>query len=354
MIDHHVRPLEGETQDHLQERVAEITHKLSQRLQRLEQGDTDESSLEDLAMIGIVREQRSGDSYSVHRIIGGLLIEILRYLYEIGETAVATSIWHSLRVDAIRVTEDSDADGDGDSGEIETEMPDEVSELMIRKDLIEDEPWQLFQLERDRQGSCHQTWLINRILRSGSFWVGSYIDHCLDMEGVDEEIKAVLYSSVKSKTKAKPEYDTFLTRQFMRQTLAASYRAGADGQDQEEDSSGLHAAASLMNYIYRSELKEEKETRRSEQVSVFDVDGPCIVATPFDANREILPHSEDRGASVCWVVEPAVSIEDTKQEMIEVTGLPAPPACDPERINPARAQQEEQKETADAVLARSK
>jgi hypothetical protein len=36
--------------------------------------------------------------------------------------------------------------------------------------------------------------------------------------------------------------------------------------------------------------------------SAFDVDGPCLVATPYDAAWERLPRPEARSMSTCWVV----------------------------------------------------
>ena len=43
--------------------------------------------------------------------------------------------------------------------------------------------------------------------------------------------------------------------------------------------------------------------RRRQMVAAFDVDAPCLVATPFDSDMERLPRPEDRSMSVCWIVE---------------------------------------------------
>lgn len=47
---------------------------------------------------------------------------------------------------------------------------------------------------------------------------------------------------------------------------------------------------------------EEAEVKCAQRVSVFDVDGPCITATPFDSDIdsdiERLPHPEDRSMSI--------------------------------------------------------
>lgn len=33
------------------------------------------------------------------------------------------------------------------------------------------------------------------------------------------------------------------------------------------------------------------------------MDGPCLVATPFDSDREWLPRHEDRSMDIFWVIE---------------------------------------------------
>ncbi|KAF5239897.1 hypothetical protein FAUST_4666 [Fusarium austroamericanum] len=59
-------------------------------------------------------------------------------------------------------------------------------------------------------------------------------------------------------------------------------------------------AASLLGLVWNAEV-EANRLRRC--VSVFDVHGPCIVATPFEFDLEVLPHSKVRHLSRCWVVE---------------------------------------------------
>ncbi|KAK0630483.1 hypothetical protein B0T17DRAFT_506951 [Bombardia bombarda] len=46
-----------------------------------------------------------------------------------------------------------------------------------------------------------------------------------------------------------------------------------------------------------------QDVRCAARVSAFDVDGPCLVAMPFDASRERVPHAEERSLGACWVVE---------------------------------------------------
>lgn len=58
-----------------------------------------------------------------------------------------------------------------------------------------------------------------------------------------------------------------------------------------------------MSLVCPSEWKKEAEQGRLNLVSVFDVDGPCTIFTPYDADLETLPYRERRGMSVYWVVE---------------------------------------------------
>lgn len=59
-------------------------------------------------------------------------------------------------------------------------------------------------------------------------------------------------------------------------------------------------AISLGSDIWTSDV----ERQRALQVACFDVDESCVVFTPYDAAREILPHPTTRTMKVCWVVKP--------------------------------------------------
>lgn len=45
----------------------------------------------------------------------------------------------------------------------------------------------------------------------------------------------------------------------------------------------------------------EVERHRASQVACFDVDEPCLVFTPYDTAREMLPHPTTRSMKICWV-----------------------------------------------------
>lgn len=48
---------------------------------------------------------------------------------------------------------------------------------------------------------------------------------------------------------------------------------------------------------------EQQDARCASRVSAFDVDGPCLVATPYDAKRERFPQTVERSMATCWVVK---------------------------------------------------
>lgn len=54
--------------------------------------------------------------------------------------------------------------------------------------------------------------------------------------------------------------------------------------------------------MYRSSLRGyswERKARFRPQVTAFDVDEPCLVATPYDSNMERLPRSIVRSYGCC-------------------------------------------------------
>lgn len=72
----------------------------------------------------------------------------------------------------------------------------------------------------------------------------------------------------------------------------------------------------IMDHEGDYELMEEAHAR--DLVSVFDVDGPCLITIPHNGDWEMLPRPALRSMSVCWVVEPvARTKQDTGGERTE-------------------------------------
>ena len=203
--------------------------------------------------------------------VGNILLEILRYLHTEGEFTLANSIWQSFRVDALLPPRKSNFD---QSLSDSIELPDDVDSLMLRDDLIRD-PWQLFQLERDSQESFYQVWLIDRIMRYGSVWVGSYLKRDCDREIVRSGLKASLPSSLapsgsslEIKTSFQGGEKTILMTQLAKQLLASVLRVVQieNSQDDESTASKKLNSGAYITFIWGVTQKvwtKEAEARRA-------------------------------------------------------------------------------------------
>lgn len=62
---------------------------------------------------------------------------------------------------------------------------------------------------------------------------------------------------------------------------------------------------------------EQQDARCASRVSAFDVDGPCLVATPYDAKRERFPQTVERSMATCWVVKRmGMSVDELEADWI--------------------------------------
>jgi len=85
--------------------------------------------------------------------IGYTVIEILKHLHDKGERALANSIWHSLRHDALP---------DDENG-VAKNLPDDVGDLLLAEKLLRD-PWLMIDLDCNRYDSFYQIWLLDRAI----------------------------------------------------------------------------------------------------------------------------------------------------------------------------------------------
>jgi len=108
-----------------------------------------------------------------------------------------------------------------------------------------------------------------------------------------------------------------------------------DPESYIDDSSVTFFAYVLSRGIWSAEAEDH---RVRTLASVFDVDGPCTVVTPFNSDWERLPHPDIRGMSCCWVVEPLVTEEEKQAKekerageevsAVNTSGVMAPPKID--------------------------
>ncbi len=234
---------------------------------------------------------------NARRTVAQIIFQTLNYLFGLSASdpraaGAANSIWHSVRTDSVRAKA---AESD--------QLPDSVgSALFTHADVLRD-AFATLQLDRDSaNGGYRQLWFVDRIMTHGTLWVGRYVP-------------APAYCPKKPARNLRPEAasSTILSRQMTVQffttmsSMALYSGVGAPRLPTE------HTSVNASSLTYRAYLVsrdtwsvEADEKRARELVAVFDVDGPCTVATPFVPDWEVLPRPGIRGMSVCWVVEEAV------------------------------------------------
>ena len=250
--------------------------------------------------------------------IAAIFFDILHFLYLMGDTnppaiGLATSIWQSMQMDT--------AHRNGD------DLPDQVTEDLFNHPKIIQNPFKVLHFDQSRDGQYSQVWLINRVMSEGALWVGRYMRNPMpwncpipdqnEMKGHSSrnygESSALFPSPAELDEKhRKPILQKHTTRQIIANFAAISMLGDifeSGGIDPIVSAGGpfmtaaaFAAAAECWDEFQRNPYAEEHRVR--DLVSTFDVDGPCIVATPFNPDWETLPHPELRSMSVCWVLEP--------------------------------------------------
>lgn len=287
-------------------------------------------------------------------IIATIFFDVLRFLFfqrDVDPRAigVANSIWQSMRVDAA-------------PSHYDDVLPDEVSEALFNHPNVVETPFKTLQWDKAPGDQYSQVWLIDRIMLNGTLWVGRYVrsytrwavasrPNTPPPSQVLEENSASMTlemgESSRSRTSqntlsAKPKR-TILDRQVSRQLLANVFKHRLhEPAAPKKHSSAVLSVGSVVEFSecagYGTWTLKEEDRRAENLVSVFDVDGPCLVATPYDSSWEVLPHPELRTMSVCWVVEgvPDPSPNDTSavsEEKHSRNESPEPP--DAEIFDPA-------------------
>jgi hypothetical protein len=247
-------------------------------------------------------------------MIGQIFVDILRYLYNSGEVALANSLWHSVRLDAVNKEKKPEFDHSHSKAK---DLPDDVGDLLSDRETISD-PWRMLQLDRNRRGTFNQVWVIDRIMRDGYLHVGHYVRS--SKIAVEDKTELVMSQGAAGSSSGPQDEDSpkierkgLLQDQLMKQLMASMFRAR---HDKEEGSHIRVTLGATVNFAYLLSAKlwsSEAEARRRQRVSAFDVDGPCLIATPFDSDLERLPHPEYRSMSLGWIIEP-VDDNDVKED----------------------------------------
>lgn len=287
--------------------------------------------LEHYAATDIFQLQLDADHVEATRKTRSLLAEIvfgvLQYLNECVDTdsrakGVANSIWQSIKRDYAK------------AGEPNQDLPDEVGEHLFQHPAVKNSPFETMQLHRDRQGGYLETWLIDRIMTRGVLWVGNYVPETITpapskdrtwpsdvpgwdkLSGGDGEAHQQYWQRLAESfgVRSQASFSPRIRRDF---ALLSAHVLKADNfadyyelhTNQDEDGLARFDERSSVGNILgvagriRKELRGETEQYRAQNwVSVFDVDGPCTIATPYNPSWEAIPHPSLRSMSTCWVV----------------------------------------------------
>lgn len=238
---------------------------------------------------------------AMQEALGEIIFAILRYLVDINERGLASSIWQSVRVDA------RDRD--------DLNLPDDAGDALFALLDESKDPWSFLSLSRSVDGSFNELWFVDRIMRDGHIWAGSYVrsrNPNVNPEGEEERVRL---GKGKHKDRARKQQGSILDRQLTRKILAITLQSARHSDDVVDDEHPIDRG-SMINFMIATATTtwtvEAEDKRVAERVAAFDVDGPCVVATPFDTNWEMLPRPDVRSMSACWVVEPVEDVESDK------------------------------------------
>jgi hypothetical protein len=342
---------EGETTEEAEERQRAVVQSLCKDLTRLQ--NVREAALlgcyvfeagkgyGDVEFVASVAALPMIDTPETQRCIAEIVFAILRHLYlnshsERQAIGLANSIWHSLRVDAVSTKAE--------------ELPDDVGDWLFSHPDVDDDPSVLLQLDETLDDSFGQAWLIERIMRDGFLWVGRYLipvspkdsaSNSTSRKGFADEAPD---SQISNPGKSASRSESILSRQMQRKMIAsmAIITALPNSDDRVKhatmgmDRRNLVSFMSACNQNLHS--NEHHEACARDLVSAFDVDGPCLVAIPRNADLEVLPRPALRSMSVCWVVEPVIRTKDRGGERREHDDPSSSPANSesPARKEPIR------------------
>lgn len=89
--------------------------------------------------------------------------------------------------------------------------------------------------------------------------------------------------------------------------MAIQYRAALHetGQEDQVNAEAVPTMGSFITFVFFADhtKRAEREINLQKMVAAFDVDGSCLVVTPFDSDMERLPHPALRSMATAWVVK---------------------------------------------------
>ncbi|KAI0006372.1 hypothetical protein F4779DRAFT_629871 [Xylariaceae sp. FL0662B] len=241
-----------------------------------------------------------------------ILFGILRYLMNYAETdpraaGLASSIWQSVRVDMV---------------EDRMDLPDEVNQALFDHPDVIANPFKTLQLDVMPGGTYSELWFIDQIMQCGTLWVGRYIPigpefmsrmrwmrrddtspspEAQDVEGsATATYKEKQPANVTKGKRKRNEPEPILKKQLAQQMLASMANI-AMPRDHDLGLWGSAMITGLAVFAGSGLFSDEAEDHRARnRISTFDVEGPCLVATPWNSQWERLPHPDFRSMSF-WI-----------------------------------------------------
>lgn len=234
------------------------------------------------------------------KVLGDMIFAVIRHLYlaskesdsEMSSYALslANAIWQSV----------------GRTVEPMTALPDIVGDWVFSHQAFKLNSYKMLDMDATPDGNLAQVWFLERIMRDGFLWVGRYVATAT----TDQRITSTTERMHELRPRRQPvlnPINPIAMRQIARNRAASFERStGFDNRltsAQHTDMAERRNAVIAEAYFY-GEWNDEDEKRRSrDHASLFDVDGPCLVAVPFNGAWEVLPRPSTRAMSICWVVE---------------------------------------------------
>lgn len=235
------------------------------------------------------------------RTVADMIFAVIHHLHALSKEpeteyalGLANSIWYSVR---------------SSPHQIEL-VPDRVGDWIYNYSAVEENPEKMLKIDDGRHGNVDALWFLERIMRNGSLWFGRYVAAPAqdDMKTHIAQVQSALPFSL---TAMVDDRNPIAHRQIVR-NKTARHRGILDlvslatksQTTYEELEKDWHKALFLIDIGVYGDWSDENEAYRStHHASFFDVDGPCLVAVPYNGEWEVLPRPYVRTKRICWVVK---------------------------------------------------
>lgn len=182
----------------------------------------------------------------------------------------------------------------------------------------------MFLLDSSADGSFHQCWVIDRVMKRGGLWVGRVVKKTT-ASGATDSANDQIEIPLESQPEQRSHQSKLLTRWFLSNMI--SHQAALDPKKPDEqvnipkdperqgkkfDAFKATAAqgdimAALATQLHQLDSRAELSRNMDERRSVFDIDGDesgdCLIFQPYHMMLESIPRPELRSLSISWKVE---------------------------------------------------